>query len=252
MNSKNRLMMVISLGISLTMIVSGQTSGKIKYREVTRLDIQIEGDASQFSQSLPKEINATKELLFNEESSLYSNVEDEEAPMDEMMNEEGQTIRITMDNPDDMFYTDLVKKEVVEQKEFMTRQFLIKGAVSALKWQVTGNQKEILERPCQEAVAEENGKEVKAWFTPSIPVSAGPGPYCGLPGMILEVDIDNGQQTITAESVELVPVLSNDLEKPHKGKKVTREEYETIVAEKMKEQGGEAGGGHMMTIEIRQ
>jgi hypothetical protein len=46
------------------------------------------------------------------------------------------------------------------------------------------------------------------------------------------------------------------LKKPSKGKKVTREEYQAIVDEKLKEMGvehaGEGGGSHTVVVRIHQ
>ena len=136
----------------------------------------------------------------------------------------------------------------------MTRIFLIEGQVPVHAWKLTGQQKMILDYPCQEATLEVDEKSISAWFTPAIPVSAGPANYGNLPGLILSVDIDEGQRVITARSVESMEPTSENLKKPKKGKKVSQEEYEAIVAEKMEEMGGEQGEGgnvHMM-IRIEQ
>ena len=120
---------------------------------------------------------------------------------------------------------------------------------------MTGNQRAILEYACQEAITEVEGKEVHAWFTPQISVAAGPGRYNSLPGLVLAVEMNDGDYKINAISVELKPVDKSVLKKPTKGKKVTREEYQAIVAEKMKEMGVEGGGAgstHSVVIRIHQ
>ena len=94
-------------------------------------------------------------------------------------------------------------------------------------------------------------RKVEVWFTPEIPVSSGPGEYGQLPGMILEIDLNEGDRTITATAVEAGDVAKDVLKEPKKGKEVTSEEYREIVREKMKEmraERGAQGGGHMMII----
>jgi len=109
-----------------------------------------------------------------------------------------------------------------------------------------------LDYPCQEAELDGAEEKTLAWFTPMIPVSAGPGEYGGLPGMILAVDINDGQNTITATSVELTSLDKDLMKKPKKGKKVTREKFDQIVKEKMEEMGAEQGeGGSQFIIHIR-
>jgi len=89
---------------------------------------------------------------------------------------------------------------------------------------------------------------VTAWFTPQIPVKTGPGEFGGLPGLILEMNID--RTTLLCSKIVLNPKEEIKVIPPDKGKEVSREEYNEIVAEKMKEMrenfrnsGGRRGPG---------
>lgn len=89
--------------------------------------------------------------------------------------------------------------------------------------------------------------EVTAWFTPQIPVSNGPGEFAGLPGLILELNFY--RTTLLCSKIVMNPKDSEKIEPPTKGKKVTRDEYTTIVKEKTDElrenfrgRGGNGGG----------
>ena len=96
--------------------------------------------------------------------------------------------------------------------------------------------------------------QVVVWFTPTIPVPAGPGEYVGLPGLVLAVESHDGDRKLEAISVELQPLDKALLKPPKKGKKVTPEEYEAMVAEKLEEMGaehGEQGGNATFVIEIK-
>lgn len=228
------------------------TSGTVTYEQVVKVEIKLEGEAAQFANMIPKESRSEKILYFSESSSLYENKKAEE---DHTMHMEsgGGNVMIRMMEPENKVFTDLQKKDQVEMREFMTRTFLIEDKTAASEWKMTGNQKMILDYPCQEAVKEIKDGKASAWFTPVIPVSAGPGNYNGLPGLILAVDINEGKQTLTATSVDLNPISAEQISKPDKGKKVTREEFDKIVEEKMKEMGAEQGeGGTRMMIRIKQ
>ena len=65
-----------------------------------------------------------------------------------------------------------------------------------------------------------------AWFTSDIPVSAGPGTYQGqLPGLILEVEENNGQTVFKA--IEVSPKLNaSKIKEPKEGKKMTAAEFD--------------------------
>lgn len=75
--------------------------------------------------------------------------------------------------------------------------------------------------------------EIIAWFTPEIPVSQGPSDYWGLPGLILE--INDGRSSLLCSEIRLNQDAEEKIKRPSKGKKVTQQEYNTIMADKMEE-----------------
>ena len=89
---------------------------------------------------------------------------------------------------------------------------------------------------------EENIKmtEVEAWYTPQIPVSHGPLEYWGLPGLILEVSVDN--TILLCSKLIINPEETIDIEAPEKGKVVTKKVYQKTIVEKMKEFRNNRGG----------
>ncbi|MCB0373997.1 MAG: GLPGLI family protein [Muricauda sp.] len=76
-------------------------------------------------------------------------------------------------------------------------------------------------------------RTITAWYTPEIPVSQGPGPYWGLPGLILEVTTQ--RTAILCSKIILNPDDKEAVEPPSKGKKVNQAEYDEIMAKKMEE-----------------
>ena len=85
-----------------------------------------------------------------------------------------------------------------------------------------------------------------------------PSGYGGLPGLILAVEMNDGNRRLEAIGIDLKPLENKVLKKPARGKKVTHEEFENIVAEKMKEMGmegdgtwhGSGGSGQTSTVVI--
>ncbi len=247
---KKSILPFLLLLFNFTVQAQDNTSGTIKYEQVVKLEIKLEGDAAQFADMLPKERKSEKVLYFNQEASLYENGEKTD-DQNMSMHSGGGNVMIRMEEPENKIYTDLQNKKQLEQREFMTRVFLIEGSIDQ-QWKITGKQKMILDFPCQEATMVKDSIPVSVWFTPAIPVPAGPNNYGGLPGLILSVDSDNGRNTITATSVDFLEVSKDKFDKPNKGKKVTREEFDQIVKEKMEEMGAEGGqGGHQMMIRIQ-
>ena len=228
-------------------------SGSVLYEEVDQLNIQLEGDAAQFADALPKERTSEKILHFNEEASLYENYHSDNQE-ENMEMHEGGGVMITMAEPENKMYINLKTGVQIEQREFMSRMFLIESERSGREWKLTGNQKSILEYPCQQAIGNMDEKEVVAWFTPVIAVPAGPGKFGNLPGLVLEVNIGEGDQVLKATSVELKALEKGMLKKPTRGKEVTEEEFQAIVEAKLEEMGvehgGAAGGERTVVIKI--
>ncbi|MEM1337467.1 MAG: GLPGLI family protein [Bacteroidota bacterium] len=74
---------------------------------------------------------------------------------------------------------------------------------------------------------------ITVWYTLDIPISQGPGPYWGLPGLILEVN--DGRTAILCNKIVLNPEETIEIKVPSKGKEVSQGEYDAIMAEKMEE-----------------
>ena len=75
--------------------------------------------------------------------------------------------------------------------------------------------------------------QIEAWYAPQIPVRHGPLDYWGLPGLILEVSADN--TTMLCSKIVLNPDEIIEFEAPSKGKEVSKNEYQNIITDKMKE-----------------
>lgn len=75
--------------------------------------------------------------------------------------------------------------------------------------------------------------EVEAWYTPQIPVSHGPLEYWGLPGLILEVSA--GNTTMLCSKIIMNPDERDAIEAPKRGKEITKNDYQTTIANKLRE-----------------
>lgn len=224
-----------------------EKSGTIIYEEVISLDIKLEGDMAQFAAMLPKESKTKKELQYTPEASIYSVVKSDKG--EQSMNTNGMSVMIKADEPNEVTYTDLAAGKMYQQKEFMGRKFLITGDAKSPEWKMTGQQKELLGYPCQEAKTITDKDTITAWFTPAITTASGPNGLGKLPGMILEVLI-NDDVHITAINVE-GNIDESKFTKPKGGKKVTSKEYKAIVNEKTKEMQELHGGSGNKIIRMQ-
>ncbi|WP_278352601.1 GLPGLI family protein [Chryseobacterium gleum] len=84
-----------------------------------------------------------------------------------------------------------------------TKEFFIYDKVPQPKWNIEEKEtKTIAGYKCQKATADFRGSKIIAYFTKSLPYSAGPFKFYGLPGLILDVRVENKDYDIwKAESV---------------------------------------------------
>lgn len=229
-------------------------SGSVIFEDRARLEIKIDGEMAAMMKDLPKERSSEKILWFSPEASLYENYENDASDKTGGMWHGEGNVNIVMQEPDNKLFVDLEKKKIIEQREFLTRMFLIEGDMPEKEWKITGGQEVILDYPCIEATnTDTSGVVTRIWFAPALNIPAGPGYYCNLPGIVLKVDIDNGKRILEASKISLDKPGDDVFKKPGKGKKVSKEEFDAIVAEKMEEMGAEGGqgSGNMVIINIR-
>jgi GLPGLI family protein len=198
----------------------------------------------EMSNQLPTANIRSMLLLFNESASLLvpAPAEQEEQQTGPALRSQGMIQRLRMGSPSRSdqetlleVYARFEDGSVVETREFMGRTFLIRGTRPAYEWRLSVEQTEFLGYLVQKATVVLDSSVIEAWFTPEIPVSAGPGLFGGLPGMILSVSVDSGHTVYSATEINLTSVDDEAIKEPDDGQEVSRDEYEQIVAEKLEE-----------------
>ncbi|WP_299522421.1 GLPGLI family protein [uncultured Lutibacter sp.] len=132
-----------------------------------------------------------------------------------------------------VFYYNNKTGENFIQKNAIGELYMV--SESKKEWELTHETKKIGDYVCYKAI-EQNKMEIKnpkhsptiAWYAPSIPVNFGPNGYNGLPGLILELQINN-KLIYRITKIELNPQKIIKIEKPTKGRKVTSDEFRKIL-----------------------
>lgn len=62
-----------------------------------------------------------------------------------------------------------------------------------LQWELCDSTATVLDYECNLATADYHGRKWKAWFAPEIPIQDGPWQLCGLPGLIMKADTEDGE-----------------------------------------------------------
>ena len=183
----------------------------------------------------------------------------------------GMTMVINTGSQDRVLYKNIAEQTYEQEQDVMGKEFLIKDSLEPAEWELTGETKKIGNYTAQKATYSrivdsqrfstgmtemENVKDtiqVTAWFTPEIPVPHGPENFFGLPGLILE--IQNSGRTLICEKIELNPSANPvKIERPKRGKEISREEFRAMQEESMKQMmnryQGKPGEGNQFTIRI--
>ncbi|MBR1765639.1 MAG: GLPGLI family protein [Bacteroidales bacterium] len=145
-------------------------------------------------------------------------------------------------------FVDYDKKQMVKQETFFGRKFLIEEPLEAIDWKIDNAESRVIDgHTCYKAVADGQEAGVVAWFTPEIPIPAGPMGYFGLPGLIVELDMANAilkMEDISAKD------NAKELKAPSKGKRVTQAEYEKIMDETVQQFRDGSGGGNVQIMQL--
>jgi GLPGLI family protein len=234
-------------------LMAQQKSGTIIYERKQNMH---RGATEEMKAFIP-EFRTTKQMLiFNEVSSIYKPVPEDEAPQPSAGGG-GMVMRFggSMET-----FTHFAEARKVSSTDFFGEQFLIIDTIKRDKWKLTEETKTIAGHLCRKAVArtkiaaqgmrftvggpnagsqqapQEKEVEAVAWYAEDIVSPAGPDNYNGLPGVILEMDIDEGAIVFQALEVQANadPKL---LKEPRKGKKVTPEGFRKAVSEIMQNMG---------------
>ena len=118
------------------------------------------------------------------------------------------------------------------------KAYVIQDTIEPPNWKVLNDLKEVAGHLCMSASWSDTIKSQRiiAWFALDMPSSGGPELYCGLPGMILEVNINDGAMVITADKIEIKKLTTEmNLPKKIKGKKVNTATYQTEVRKFLEE-----------------
>lgn len=243
--------LLLALLLGLPFAASAQ-QGAVRYDATVKLDIQLPPGMENMADQIPSSQTSGRMLYFNETATLMKDAPQAETD-DGPVEIGGDGFRFRLDNrrPEQETWLSLEDGSMVEMRDFLGRKFRIAGEAPEYRWRLTGEQSEYLGYSCMKAVAERDSSVVEAWFTPEIPVSAGPDGMGGLPGLILVVSIDDGQRTFTATSVDLETDISGLIVPPSDGRQVTRDEFDAIVEEKMKEMGATRDGRGGVRVMIR-
>ena len=135
------------------------------------------------------------------------------------------------------------KNTLQEAYEFLGKTYIVEDTLLAMDWKIQNDLKEVAGHVCMKAFIEDTlrKQQIVAWFAQDIPFNGGPEYFHSLPGMILEIDVNDGAMLITANKIELKKLTTElDIPKKLKGKRIKKADYDVLIkkhiVEKTKEE----------------
>lgn len=245
------IFLLLAAPLALTLPVSGQ-AGTITYDQRIKIEIELPPEMESMRDRIPSESTSSRILYFSEYESLMKNAPQEKEEEDMVTERGNMMIRFGRSKGESETYQNLDEGTFTEKRDFMGRTFLISDEQPSYAWKLTGEHSEYLGFAVQKATALYDSTRIEAWFSPEIPVSAGPELFGGLPGMILVLSVDDGQMVFSATEINLDGLQEGAIRAPKKGKRVSRSEFDTIMEEKMAERqaryGGNRRGNHVFIM----
>lgn len=173
--------------------------------------------------------NTNKEeynLVFNQNESLFFPVASKEIKI----GESSEMADLKLFNY--KVYVNLLEEQLIKQPApIEDKNFLIHETLNKYKWELFSEYKMIDSRKCFKAVLKNEDNqttynEVVAWYAPDIPFRFGPIEYNNLPGLILEITI-NDKITLYLTKIKLNSKETTYIEivRPQNGKVVSENEY---------------------------
>ena len=124
------------------------------------------------------------------------------------INEQGITVKESFGGssnyskfPDEYLKVDHTKNKIEMIQEVLKKKFLITDELN-YKWNITNETKKIKEYTSYKATTTFRGNNFEVWFTPDIPINAGPWKWYGLPGLIVEATDTDKSVVFKLERVE--------------------------------------------------
>lgn len=235
-----KILLLLGVLVSLTaaQVVFGQT-GVITYEVKVNIHRTLPKEREEMKQMIPEFRTHQDQLFFNATESLHKPVEEEDE--DDDMDNGAMRMRIHRPMNETYFNQDQAKR--IRLQEFMGKKYLIEDSLKLTPWKFGTETKTISGHVCKQAsyYNEERKQAIVAWYTDKLRPFLGPENFNTLPGAILQVDINDGERTITAKNVELRPLKKNELKVPSGGTKTTEDEFRKMMEaqmERMRANGG--------------
>ncbi len=220
--------------------------GRVVYERKMNMHRHLEDESMK---NMVPEFNVSRaELLFSSDESLWRDIREEEDIRDQAGEDHDRpVIRMRFGGGDDQSYKDYAAQKMIQQREMGPKKYIIEDSFPHQSWKLEPDTQRIRGFLCKKATTTAKaGGAVIAWYTENIQSPSGPEVYGGLPGLILQLNINDAEMVYMAVEVDTKGSDKGLVKAPTDGKKITRAAFQKM----MEEQFGPAGKGGRPMIRI--
>ena len=237
---------ILVIGVLVCIIavhaVTGQHphEGSIIYEVKVNMHRTLPPERKEMKEMIPEYNSFRDKLVFRGTESLYTPLEDE---IEEEFSDEGGGMRMRIRRPMMEYYLNTESGKKIRAQEFMGKKYLILDSLAILPWKLMGGKKIIQGYECKSAsyFNEKRKQNVVVWYAETLRPFGGPENYNTLPGTVMQVDINEGERTITAVDVSLKALKKNEIKEPSSGQPINENEFRSLVEEQMKRMNSRDG-----------
>lgn len=241
-----RILFAMIAGLAVQVAAAQVKDGKIVYERKANLHKRLGPEQESMKNMIPEFDVSKLELIFSGNESIFRRIQEEEDIRETAGEGDRQVVRMRFGG-DNQLYKNYATFKAYELTELGPKKYVIEDSVRNPAWKLDETDtKQIKGYTCKKATATTiRGAKIVAWYTEQILSPSGPETYGGLPGMILEVNMGDGEMIYTA--IEVSDKGDKKLvSAPTGGKKISRNEYQKML----EEQFGITPGGSGGTIRI--
>ncbi len=135
--------------------------------------------------------------------------------------------------PKNSFY-DFNKNIKKQEWDMDVKKFIVVDSIPTLNYQLTREKSTYLGYAVKKAIVKENNSFLTVWYSPDLPSKFGPSTYVNFPGLVLKIELYDGNKNEPIFSLKATEIKLQDnleLKKLFKGKEITLAEFKLIEEE---------------------
>lgn len=212
---------------------------EVEYKIVSNFEnVKKEGELKEISNNVLKNFNSTFKLIESMKMNLKATYDIALYSGNNQMSNDVDALQFNMAKimigSDKKYYYDLNSGIVSKWFNSLGKSFIIEDSIIKTNWDLLKETKQIGNYTCYKAettyeIVNSKGKfkkQVIAWYAIDIPYKFGPKGFCGLPGLILELEDD--KITYVVDNI-IFNGESTEIERLPKGKVITQEKLDRLV-----------------------